>query len=398
MKFVILGNGIAGLTAAITIRELDQESEIIMVSEEATLSYNRPMLTKASLKGFDSSQFMIKSNAWYQEHQIKPLIHKQVIAIHPKQKEIVLNDGTQLSYDKCIYALGAKSFIPPIPGIDQSGVLTIRKLEDLAALRTQSLIVKTAVVIGGGVIGLEVAWELKKVGLQVTVLEQAPHLMGAMLDHQSAKILEEQVKIAGIQVQTRVNITKISHKKTVMLADGTEYPADLVILSCGIRANTELALKAGIEVNRGVVVNEYMETNIKDIYACGDCTEFEGANDGLWEEAINQGQVAGANSCGEKREYQKSDKTLLFNGMETSVFAIGDLTGDDYQISKTQNPKPTHFMINNPLVATYSYQKYFYKDKSLVGAVLIGDLRPMVQLKQAIKKNVRWKNDSKKKY
>lgn len=385
MRIVILGNGIAGLTVATTIRELDQESEIIMVSEEATLSYSRPMLTKTPLKGFDSSKFIIKNEAWYQKHKIQTLLDKQVIAIHPHQKEIVLNDGTQLNYDKCIYALGAKSFIPLIPGIDQNGVLTIRKLEDMVALRTQRLMAKTAVVIGGGVIGLEVAWELRKLGLQVTILEQAPYLMKAILDQQSAKVLEEQIQTAGIQVQTEVNITKISPKKQVMLADGTEYPADLVILSCGIRANTELALKAGIEVNRGVVVNEYMETNIKDIYACGDCIEFQGVNYGLWEDAVKQAKIAGASSFGKRHRYKSSEKALLFNGMNTSLFAIGDLTGDDYQISKTQNPKPTHFMVNNPLVATYSYQKYFYKNKSLVGAVLIGDLRPMAQVKQAIK-------------
>lgn len=385
MKVVILGNGIAGLTVATTIRELDQESEIIMVSEEATLSYSRPMLTKAPLKGFDFSQFIIKNDVWYQLNRIKLLLGKQVIAIHPNQKEIVLNDGTQLYYDKCIYALGAKSFVPPIPGVDQNEVFTIRKLEDIVALRTQCLIAKTAVVIGGGVIGLEVAWELRKAGLQVTVLEQAAYLMKTMLDYQSAKVLEDQVRTVGVEVQTGVNIKKISHKKTVMLADGAEYPADLVILSCGIRPNTELALKAGIKVNRGVVVNEYMETNMKDIYACGDCTEFQGNNFGLWIEAVKQAKIVSANLMDKRRCYQTMEKSLLFHGMNTSLFAMGEITTDHSNISEVNHPNPTHFMVNNPLKAPYSYQKIFFKDKTLVGGVLIGDLRQMTQLKQAIK-------------
>ena len=383
MKIIILGNGIAGLTAATTIREHRQECEIILLTEESYLSYSRPMITKAPFKGFDRRTYIIQDAAWYQEQKITVLLNKKVSAIKPENKTINLDDGTVMTYDKCIYALGAKSLVPPIPGANQDHVLTIRGLDDMATLRMRLLTAKTAVIIGGGVIGLEMAWELQKAGLTVTVLEQAPRLMGTVLDEASAQALTDEVTKAGVKVRTAIKIDHIT-KEQVKLEDKTAYNANIVILACGIKPTIDLAIKAGIDVNRGVIVNEKMETNLRDIYACGDCAEFKGTNYGLWEQAIKQARVAGVNSCGGTATYQGIDKALLFNGFNTSLFAIGKLTEEQQVIVRKGDTALETSKVNNPIQSNFRYEKYFFSGDRLVGGVLLGDLRKMNLLKEEL--------------
>ena len=186
---------------------------------------------------------------------------------------------------------------------------------------------KNAVVIGGGVLGLEAAWELCKAKCNVTVLELAPSLMSRQLDEKSGQFLGNIIKQAGIQLKLNVKIDGIEGDASVTgvkLGDGEVIPADLVVMSCGVRANTSVASSCGIEVNKAVVVNEKMETNKEDIYACGDCAEFENINYAIWPQAVEMGKVAGANAAGDSLTYETVSAGLNFNGMNTSLFAIGD--------------------------------------------------------------------------
>lgn len=388
--YVIVGNGIAGLTAAMRIREQDETGEIILIGDEKQLTYSRPMITKAPIIGFDYSNFIIKDEKWYEENRITVMTSTRVTALSAENKEITLDNGQVLHYDKCILATGSESFVPPIPGADKKGVYVARKIADIAQMRLRKLMAKNAVVIGGGVIGLEMAWELKKAGLEVVVLEQAPYLMERLLDAQSAAVLEQIITSQGIGVVTGKGIDQIAgdaYAQQVILKDGTTYDADLVVLSCGIKPNIDLAQQAGAQTGRSIMVNAKMETSVKDLYACGDCAEFQGMNLALWEQSVKQGEIAAYNACGKEAEYTSIKTNLILNGMKTSLYMMGDLgkkadTAYETLVKEDHNKTSAYFTVNERMPLRYSYEKYYFVQGQITGGILIGDLSRIDQLQE----------------
>ena len=378
--YVILGNGAAGLSAAKAIRERDLTGSVIMISNEPYSTYNRPMLTKALAAGLKAEEIAVEEESWYKENNIHQILGKEVKAIHEKEKEVELSDGTKLKYTKLIYALGSECFVPPIPGADREGVIAIRRMSDIEKIESMLERVDHAVVIGGGVLGLEAAWELRKLKKEVTVLELAPQIMGRQLDGAASEMLVNISEAAGISIHTGVQISEITGEesaKGVSLADGRTFPAELVIISAGVRANTALAGAAGVEVNRGILVNANMETSVENIYACGDCAEFEGINYAIWPQALEQGETAGANAAGEKKEYTTVSAGLSFHGMNTSLYAIGDNGKDSAKKYRTAEFKDE---------LRKQYEKYYFFNNRLCGAILIGDTSKMARVTEAVEK------------
>lgn len=383
--YVILGNGAAGFNAARAIRERDKTGSIVMVSNEPYSAYNRPMLTKSIMAGLTAEQIAIQEESWYQEQEIYQVLGKSVTAIHTGDKEVELSDGTRLKYTKLIYALGSECFIPPIPGTDQPEVVAIRRLEDTAKVAGLLETAKNAVVIGGGVLGLEAAWELKKAKCNVTVLELAPQLMGRQLDAAAGEMLQGIAAKCEIQIYTGVQIASIEgdgHVTGVKLGDGREIPADLVIVSCGVRANTAVAAAAGIETDRAVVVDTNMKTNIEGIYACGDCAQYQNMNYAIWPEASEQGKTAGANAAGEEVSYTPVPAALTFHGMNTALYAIGDAGKNPNLIYKTVEFKD---------MGKRQYEKYYFLNNRLCGVILIGDVSRMAELTEAVNRKALFK-------
>ena len=325
--YAIIGNGAAGISAAEAIRERDKTGSIYMISNEEYPSYNRPMLTKSLAAGLEAEQIAVKEASWYEENNVYQMLGKNVTGIDTQKKEIYTADGAKFKYTKLIYALGSECFIPPIQGAEQPEVIAIRRLSDTRKVTELLPQVKEAVVIGGGVLGLEAAWELKKAHCKVTVLELAPRLMGRQLDEGAGEMIKAISEAQGIAIHTGVQIEAIEgdgHVTGVRLGDGRVFPAQLVIVSCGVRANTAIAKAAGIETDRAVVVNSRMETNAADVYACGDCAQYQGVNYAIWPQAAEEGKVAGANAAGEALEYAGVPAALSFHGMNTALYAIGD--------------------------------------------------------------------------
>lgn len=378
--YVILGNGAAGLSAAKAIRERDLTGSVIMISNEPYSTYNRPMLTKALAAGLKAEEIAVEEESWYKENNIHQILGKEVKAIDEKEKEVELSDGTKLKYTKLIYALGSECFVPPIPGADREGVIAIRRMSDIEKIESMLERVNHAVVIGGGVLGLEAAWELRKLKKEVTVLELAPQIMGRQLDAAASEMLVNISEAAGISIHTGVQISEITGEesaKGVSLADGRVFPAELVIISAGVRANTALAGTAGVEINRGILVNANMETSVENIYACGDCAEFEGINYAIWPQALEQGETAGANAAGEKKEYTTVSAGLSFHGMNTSLYAIGDNGKDSGKKYRTAEFKDE---------LRKQYEKYYFFNNRLCGAILIGDTSKMARVTEAVEK------------
>lgn len=384
-RFVILGGGTAALQAAKAIRLRNRTASVVMLSEEKELPYDRPMLTKAMFGAVSNGAIASEKADWYAENHIDLRLEAKVEKLDGAKKEVRLADGTVLSYDKCIYALGASGFIPPIKGADLPEVGAIRSVADVERLTALAKQAENVVVIGGGALGMETAWELRKARKNVTVLESAPVLMAGRVDADTADILIRLAAEKGVSIRTNVKIAEISgtdHVTGVQLEGGEQIAAEMVILSTGVRANLAVAKAAGLATDRAVIVGAHMETNVQDIYAAGDCAQFEGANRTIWPVAQEMGRIAGANAAGEALEYQPEQQGMSFHGMDTALYAIGDV-GTDPEISyKTVEIRDEK---------KKTLEKIWFRNDIICGAILLGDTSRMTELIAAMQAEKCWR-------
>lgn len=388
-KIVILGSGIAGVSAAKEIRKYQPDTEIVMISDENELPYLRPLLSKTYLRTFQRHRILIEEESWYQAQGIRLLKGKQAESILPAEQRVVLAGGGEEDYDACIYALGAHNFIPPFSGADQAGIYSVRTVADLNRIRSSLAVAEQAVVIGGGVIGLEMAWEIAQIGLHVTVLEAGSNLMGRLLDEQSAGVLAALTTNKGINVYTGIQVEELTGSGNVTgvrLADGRCFAADLVVISCGIRANIEVARRAGLSCERGVIVSDRLETSALGIYAAGDCIQGQTPNPGLWNYSRQSGEIAGYNAIFPltPEVFCPQPEPVLLNAMDTSLFAIGTIEADDVRVEIAEPAKRDEFLVNHHEGTSPAYSKRFYRQGQLCGAVLIGDLSQLSSIKQEL--------------
>lgn len=320
-RYFILGGGVAALSAAKAIRKTDPAGLIVMLTEENALPYSRIMLTKQLLKDVSAADLALQSAAWYDApgRDIIPLTGRKVAAIDSEKKTVTLEDGLVFPYDKLIYALGARCFIPAFAGSDSKKVVAIRTAEDAARVRELAKSAKSAAVIGGGVLGLEAAWALHQAGISVSVVEFAPRLMPRQLDEKESARVAEAIEDAGAKLYLSASAASYDGS-TLTLQDGREIPADMVIVSAGVRANAEIAAAAGVRVERKIMVDEHMQTSVPDVYAAGDCAEYE-VSYALWAEAKEMGQVAGMNAAGGDAVYRVVPRKLHFEGFGIEVEA-----------------------------------------------------------------------------
>lgn len=385
LRYVILGGGIAAVSAADAIRQRDGTGTITLVSAEAYLPINRPMLTKDLKSAAQAPETMlVHGREWYEERAIDLRLGCRAVSLDTRAKTVTVDSGGTIPYDKLIYAAGAECFVPPFQGHDKPGVLTIRHLTDSARLAALMRTANRAVIIGGGVLGLEAANELMRAGIQVTVLEAAPQIIGRQVDAGTAAILKEAMEAMHVACYEGVSIAAIEGEtkaEGVRLADGRVFPADFVVVSCGNRANVQAAKEAGIAVERAIVVNQRMETSSPDVYACGDCAQFDGINFQLWQEASNQGRVAGANAAGDWLTYANCPLGLSLEGFGTELFAIGDPGKRDGVPYKTVE---TCDQVRN------RHEKYWFCGGALQGAVLIGAPGKIADISQAVAVHARY--------
>lgn len=379
-KFIIIGNGAAGTSACVEIRKRNPVADIEMISSEDVMGYNRPMLTKGILSKMDELNFYIKPESWYKENNIKVTLGTAVTDVNAKEKTLALANGETRTYDKLILATGARSNVPAMKGADMEGAFAIRSLKDIDRLKAYLPEVKEVMVIGGGVLGLEAAWEIRKAGKEVTVIQNSNYLMNKQLDAKGSEILRNYAEKAGISVNGGIGCSElvVENGKVVgvKLKDGTVLAAQMVIFSAGIKPNVDIAQKSGVEVDRFIRVNERMETSVKDIYACGDCAAFDGKSYGLWSQAINMGKVAGANAAGDEAIYETITPATAFNGMGTSLFSVGDPGGD-------AGKKYKSYEIYDEAKGTY--EKLYFVNNRFAGGILIGDVSKSARLLKAYK-------------
>ncbi len=382
VDIVIIGGGVAAVNAADAISSRNKKARIKIVSKEKYLPYYRTRLTEIIDNDIPMERMEIKKQSWYEERNIELLLGEEVASILPAEKNVLLANGSKIKYDSLVIASGARCFIPPFENKDLENVRVIRELAETYEIIETAKKSKKAVVIGGGVLGLEAAWGLKNLGLDVTVLEVMPRIMPRQLDEKGSALLEKMIKEAGVDILTNVKIKGFTGDKKVekvILEDGRELVTELVIVSAGICPNKEFALSSEIEVNRGIIVNEKMETSLKDVYACGDVAEYNGKIIGLWQVAMEQGKIAGANICGDEKLYVEQIQPLNFEGMNTQLLSIGSIKPEDE---------------SDEIVLDYnknsnSYRKFFFENGILVGALLVGDTAKSIAIMKAVREGAR---------
>lgn len=381
---LIIGNGIAGVSAAETIRKNSKTVEITIVDKEAETVYYKPMLSKLIAKEELPKAFYLHDEAWYEKENIKFLRPLTVTSICPKEKEVCLSDGQVLSYDRLILATGAECFVPPIKNVHLEGVFTLRTLHDARTLKEKLTKAKSAVVIGGGLLGLELAAEIAEGGVYVSVIEMMDRLLPRQLDEKGAGILERAFHTDHIQVMKSSGVESLLGEDKVsgvMLKDGHRIEADVVIISAGVKSDLSIYTQCGIHCERSIVVDAQMRTNMDSIFACGDIACFENANYAIWPQAINQGQIAGFNALGIEREYEHFIPSTMFNGMNLRIFSIGIVNYDE------GDSEYSFLVYENDGKQIYK-KLIFYRDV-LVGGILIGDNKKTKMLTDGIKNQLK---------
>jgi NADH oxidase (H2O-forming) len=376
-KYLIIGNGIGGYNAADSIRKRNAEADIHMLSSEKVLTYYRPQLSDYISKDIADKRFFVSPEEWYDKNNIEVTLGVRVEKINKDNNTVTLDNGSELSYDKLILATGASNFLPPIKGFEKKGVFVLRDVEDATKIKEELKHAKNAVVVGGGLLGLEAAWEMKNAGMNVTVVELAPHLLTMQLDEDGSMLFEKTVAESGIEALIGESADEILGEGSVTglkLKNGKVIDADLVLFSVGIRPNLNLAKEAGIAVNRGIIVNEKMETSIPNIYACGDNAELNGRVYGNWPAASEMGKVVGANASGEDAVFKDFVSSVVFNAINSQIFSVGDVkpAGANVDVLSSTNAEKR------------VYKKLFFKDKKLVGGILMGDTKRSVRLMKAV--------------
>lgn len=368
LKVAIIGGGAGGQIAAESIRKRNPNAEITIYARESVNPYYRPVLTKSLAKGINEDNYYIQSKCFYDRENITLQLGAEVSAIDTNSKTLTVNGETN-TYDKLILATGARSFIPPIRGSELPGVIGLREQTHFDELKTRlGKENRRIVVIGGGLLGLETADGLSRLGHDVTVIEACPTILPRHIDGDGAPLLKKKIKNSAVTVKTGVFVSEIDGTdkvQSVITKCGIKYDCDVVIISAGIQSNTDLAKHAGIELGRAIKVNERMETSAKDVYAVGDCAEHQGVVIGLWDAAINQAKVAGANAVGDSRTYQSRELGATLEAFGTKLFSIGDLGFNDeveYEAVMSRDE------------LTGVYKKLFFRDGKLVGGALLGDV------------------------
>ncbi len=365
-KIVIIGGGIAGVSAAEAARQALPGAEILLFTTEAGLPYYRLNLTRHLAGEVGDDALIIHSRAWYEEQAICLRTGMTINALDVNSHTILTEDGETVSYDKLVLACGAHPFIPPIPGAELEGVSAIRTLEDVRQLLERVTPEAPCVCIGGGILGLETAGALAKRGIRVTLLEGFEYLLPRQLNREAAKVLEIHVKSMGIDIITNAS-TKVLEGDGmvcgVLLQNGTRLPARAVTITTGIRTNSHLARRAGLAVNQGIVVDMHMASSAPDIYAAGDCAEFGGAVAGLWEPAQYQGTIAGLNAAGAMSEFGGIPRANTLKVLGIKLFSMGVIQPDDGSYLEIADQEEGQ------------YRRFLFRDGILAGAILIGDTR-----------------------
>jgi NADH oxidase (H2O2-forming) len=376
LRFLIIGNGIAGNTAAGMIRHLDATSEITIVSDEKHSFYTACALPHYLAGDLKKRGLFVKTRPDYRKDRISLRFGCRVVSLHPKDKQVLL-EGEQLDYDRLIIATGSRPFLPPIEGIKLPGVCTFKYLDD--AVRIVHDLPRTAVIVGTGPIGIEAGIALRRRGVAVHMVELMDRIMPRIFDDRPASLLVDVLRAHGVEVLTGERVMRLLGTERVegIMTDKRTIPCEMVIMAAGMRPNSELAREAGIGVatRGGIIVDKQMATTVPDVYACGDCVEAADMITGapgmiqLWHNAKEQGGVAGSGAAGVPRSFAGSINITSLDIFDNHAVSFGNIYADLSQQEGVEVIETFH--------GVGVYHRLVLRHGQVVGAQFVGDSQDM---------------------
>lgn len=388
MKVLIIGNGLSGTVAAKTMRELDQKIEIDIFAEEKYHYYPRPNLIEFLAGSIPLEKLFAFPEEWYNEMGINVHLDRPVKRILPDSEEIEVEGGEKEKYDYLLLANGGYPLIPPFKGKEKRGVFTFRTLNDTYEILEYVKEHRRVAVIGGGLLGLETARAMKSRGADVEVMEFFEHLLPRQLDAQGASLLKEQIEKLGIRVHLGLATEEILGRDEVRglkFKGGEEIETDIALVAAGVRTNIQIAKEAGLETDRGLVVNDLLQSSDPKIFAAGDVLQHRGIVYGIIPASFNQARIAAYNILGQKKAYEGTvfSNTLKVVGID--VASIGHVHPGEDDVEEIRKEKKKEGV----------YKKLVTQSGIIVGAIWMGTKEGLNEVNRLIsyKINVeRWKN------
>ena len=372
IDLVVIGGGIAGQAVCEAVRERDSLSRITLVCAEPRPPYDRVKLSSLLAGDAEPAALQLRPDDWYADQRIDVVLGRRAVTLDPDARRLILDDGAILSFDRCVLATGSDPLMPPLPGLKREGVHPFRGPEDCAAILAGAERGERAAVIGGGLLGLEAAYGLAKQDCAVTVVHLMDRLMERQLDERGAALLMPAIEGLGVEVLLGRETTELLGNGSVealRFADGSELACELVVVSIGITPRTDLAEAAGLEVERGIVVDDAMRTSHERVLAVGECAQHRGVVYGIVAPIHDQARVAAATIAGFAAEYGGSVPATSLKVMGVDVVSAGDAEGARSVVAADDA----------------SYRKLILSEGRAAGAVLVGDTRGAELLVDAVR-------------
>lgn len=377
-KLVLVGNGMAGIGTIEQILKLGGAYDITVFGSEPHPNYNRIMLSYVLEGSKTLNDIILNDWNWYEDNNITLHTGTTVTRIDEGSKQVVTDNGMIVPYDKVIIATGSNSFILPVPGSDKEGVVGFRDIADCDAMLAAAKQYNKAAVIGGGLLGLEAAKGLVNLGMDVTVVHLMEDLMERQLDRNASSMLQAELERQGVKFamgKQTVELTGEQRVSGLRFSDDSTLEADFVVMAVGIKPNVTLARESGITVNRGIVVDDYLQTSMQNVYSIGECAEHRGVCYGLVAPLFEQGMVLAKYLCGSNtKPYEGSIVSTKLKISGVDVFSAGEFLDSS-----------EHTVISSKDEWKRTYKKILLKNNVIVGAVLFGDVTESANLQKLVK-------------
>jgi NAD(P)H-nitrite reductase large subunit len=362
MNYVIIGNSAAGIGAVQGIRSGDKDGKITLISDEPYFTYSRPLISYWLKNAVTDENMKYRDRDFYETNNVTTILGKKAVKIDTAAKKVILEDNTEVPFDKLLVGTGSKPFVPPSPGIEGTSYHTFMKYDDAKAIKSEIKPGAKVLIVGAGLIGLKAAEALHEYTENITVIDLADRILSSILDEEAATIMQKHIESKGVKFYLGTSVNEFKDK-TAHLKNGETVDFDTLIMAVGVRPNVELIKDCGGEVNRGIITEKTQAVKgLTDIYSAGDCTESFDTTAGenrilaILPNAFLQGEIAGKNMSGQDFMYVNAFPQNAIGFFGLHIITAGSYSGDDaYEVIDGEN-----------------YKKLFIKDNRLVGFILMG--------------------------
>lgn len=376
-RHLIVGNSVGCIGAIEALRQVDASGPIQVVSDEPYPAYSRPQIAGYLAGELGIEQALYRPRSFYPDYGVELLLNRTVTKVDPETKTAQLSDGRELAWDKCLLATGGVPIVSPVKGLGPGGYFTFTKMQDAQVLKDRLSVIRQAVVVGGGLIGLSVTEALVKAGVKASIVELAPQILGRALDSTISAKAQSVMESRGVRILTHCSVTEVRPKEgkpevgLAILSNGVELEYDVLVMAIGVRPRVDLASAAGLRVNRGILVDDHMQSTIPDVYACGDVAEAYDflANEArltpIWPNAYLGGRVAGLNMAGQDTLYEGGTAMNALHSFGYPILSAGIVSppdDGDYQVLTVQTSDGR------------GHKKIVLLDGRIVGFIFAGDI------------------------